>query len=65
MPEQLDLVGVAEIADRLGWDKRRVSTYVARGTFPEPVARLAMGQVWRWEDVERVALQRGWLPRSR
>lgn len=46
------LVGVAEAADLLGWDRRRVATYVDRGTFPEPVARLACGQVWRRDDVE-------------
>lgn len=64
MPESTaTLVGVREIADRLGWDPRRVSTYVARGVMPEPIARLAMGQVWRWEDVERTAIDKGWLPR--
>lgn len=46
------LVGVAEAAELLGWDRRRVATYVDRGTFPEPVARLACGQVWRRDDVE-------------
>lgn len=59
----LDLVGVTEIAERLGWDRRRVSTYIARGSFPEPLAKLAGGRVWRWEDVERVAIERGWVPR--
>jgi hypothetical protein len=49
------LVGVAEAASILGWDKRRVVTYVERGSFPEPVARLASGRVWRREDVEAFA----------
>ena len=52
------LVGVAEAADLLGWDRRRVATYVDRGTFPEPVARLACGQVWRRDDVEVFASTR-------
>lgn len=47
-----DLVGVAEAATILGWDKRRVVTYVDRGSFPEPVARLAGGRVWARADVE-------------
>jgi len=47
-----DLVGVAEASEILGWDRRRVSTYVRRGAFPEPIASLASGRVWRREDVE-------------
>jgi len=47
-----DLVGVAEASEILGWDRRRVSTYVRRGSFPLPVASLASGRVWRREDVE-------------
>lgn len=50
--ETPDLVGVAEAAALLGWDKRRVATYVSRGSFPEPVAALAGGRVWRRIDVE-------------
>ena len=50
-----DLVGVAEAAAILGWDKRRVATYVRRGSFPEPVAALAGGRVWRRVDVEAFA----------
>lgn len=45
------LVGVAEAAAVLAWDKRRVATYVKRGSFPEPVAELAGGRVWRLDDV--------------
>ena len=50
--ERPRLVGVAEAAAILGWDKRRVITYVDRGRFPEPLARLAGGRVWRREDVQ-------------
>lgn len=52
------LVGVAEAAAIIGWDKRRVVTYIDRGSFPEPIARLASGRVWRREDVE--AFARAW-----
>jgi predicted DNA-binding transcriptional regulator AlpA len=47
-----DLVGVAEAAALLGWDKRRVFTYISRGSFPEPVAMLASGRVWRRSDID-------------
>ena len=49
------LAGVAEAADVLGWDKRRVVTYIDRGSFPEPVQSLASGRVWRRADVEAYA----------
>ena len=55
------LVGVAEAAEIVGWDKRRVFTYIARGAFPDPVAFLASGRVWRRSDVEAYA--RGWRRR--
>lgn len=53
-----ELVGVSEAARILGWDRRRVATYVSRGAFPEPVAALASGRVWRREDVERFGADR-------
>ncbi len=52
------LAGVAEAAALLGWDRRRVITYVDRGSFPEPVARLRSGRVWRYEDVQAFARAR-------
>jgi hypothetical protein len=52
------LLGVAEAAALLGWDKRRVSTYVARGSFPEPLAVLAGGRVWALDDLRAFARAR-------
>lgn len=49
------LVGVSEAAAILGWDRRRVATYVDRGSFPAPVAHLASGRVWRRDEVEAFA----------
>ncbi len=40
------MVGVAEAAAILGWDKRKVSDYLKRGTFPEPYQKLACGPIW-------------------
>jgi hypothetical protein len=56
--ETPDLVGVSEAATILGWDRRRVITYVDRGAFPEPIASLASGRVWRRDDVESFARDR-------
>jgi len=50
------LAGVAEVAEIMGWDKRRVITYINRGSFPDPFATLASGRLWRREDVEAFAL---------
>lgn len=49
------LVGVTEAAAILGWDKRRVSTYVKRGSFPPPLESLAGGRIWAREDIQRFA----------
>lgn len=56
--ETPDLVGVSEAAAILGWDRRRVATYAERGSFPEPLARLSSGRVWRRDDVEAFARDR-------
>jgi hypothetical protein len=57
------LVGVAEAADILSWDKRRVATYIRRGSFPSPLAELAGGRVWAREDI--VAFREAFLARQR
>jgi hypothetical protein len=57
------LAGVAEAAEITGWDKRRVVTYIDRGTFPEPVQTLASGRVWLATDVKRFAQE--WRARRR
>jgi predicted DNA-binding transcriptional regulator AlpA len=45
------LVGAAEIAQMLGVSRQRVQQLIARDDFPEPDVVLAMGKVWRREDV--------------
>jgi hypothetical protein len=49
------IAGVAEAAEVMGWDKRRVITYIDRGTFPQPFQALASGRVWVRTDVEAFA----------
>jgi hypothetical protein len=55
------IAGVAEAAEILGWDKRRVVTYVNRGSFPEPLTTLASGRIWLRDDLE--AFARDWRAR--
>lgn len=49
------IAGVAEAAEIMGWDKRRVITYLNRGSFPDPLAALASGRIWLREDLEGYA----------
>lgn len=53
-PDQLiELVGIAEIADRAGVLPDTVHKWRTRHTdFPEPHTELAAGPVWRWLDIE-------------
>ena len=49
------IVGVAEAAEIMQWDKRRVVTYLDRGSFPEPLTALASGRIWLRQHVEAYA----------
>jgi len=55
-----DLVGAAEIADRLGLALRQtVHDWRRRhADFPAPVAELKMGLIWSWTEVEAWASER-------
>jgi predicted DNA-binding transcriptional regulator AlpA len=58
-----DLVGAAEVAERLDVSRPQVVHMWRRRhpEFPAPVAQLAMGLVWAWPDVERWARGTGRL----
>jgi predicted DNA-binding transcriptional regulator AlpA len=47
-----EVMGAAEIAQRLGVSRQRVQQLVRRPDWPEPIAELTMGKVWRTSDVE-------------
>lgn len=51
------LVGVSEIAAMLGVSKQRVSELRSSDDFPQPVAELAAGPVWRRSTLERFILE--------
>ncbi len=46
------LMGAQEIERRLGVSRQRVQQLTARPDWPAPYDELAMGKVWRIEDVE-------------
>lgn len=52
MNEITELVGVAEVAEMLGWSKGKVSVYHSRGKLPKPVQELKSGPLWRRIDIE-------------
>jgi predicted DNA-binding transcriptional regulator AlpA len=49
---KLDLMGIAEIAERLGVTKSRADQLVRQQGFPAPACRLKMGIIWETADVE-------------
>ena len=59
-----ELVIAADIAQRLGISRARVSVLASRSDFPRPVGRLGRSDVWRWTSVERWARETGRLERA-
>jgi len=52
-PTRRELVGVAELAALAGVTKQRASILARRAGFPDPVAKLAQGEVWDRRQVAR------------
>ena len=52
-PSFPDLLGVAELAERLGVSRQRAWTVTGRPDFPEPVAQLKATPVWSAGSVRR------------
>jgi len=48
-----ELVIAADIAERLGISRARVSVLANQAGFPRPVGRLGRSDVWRWTSVDR------------
>jgi predicted DNA-binding transcriptional regulator AlpA len=59
-----ELVVAADIAERLGISRARVSVLVSRSDFPRPVGRLGRSDVWRWTSVARWARDTGRLDQA-
>ena len=58
LENQTEIAGVTEVARILGVTKQRVSSLSKRNDFPEPLAKLAAGPVWRAGDLTTFA--EGW-----
>jgi predicted DNA-binding transcriptional regulator AlpA len=56
-----ELVVAADVAERLGISRARVSVLASRSDFPRPIGRLGRSDVWRWASVERWARETGRL----
>ncbi|MCP9487564.1 MAG: hypothetical protein MSC30_17090 [Gaiellaceae bacterium MAG52_C11] len=59
-----ELVIAADIAERLGISRARVSVLAVRSDFPRPIGRLGRSDVWRWSSVESWARDTGRLDKS-
>jgi len=56
MPTSGDLVGIFEIASMLGVSRQRVDQISrTNGVFPDPMAELHAGRIWRRDDIVRWA----------
>ena len=52
-------LGPAELAEMFGVSRQRVAEIVAKPDFPQPIAVLRMGKVWRTDDVVAWAKRTG------
>ena len=43
----MELVGISEAAQVLGWSRQKTAVYYQRGKLPKPLARLRCGPVWK------------------
>jgi predicted DNA-binding transcriptional regulator AlpA len=59
-----ELVVAADIAERLGISRARVSVLTSSPGFPRPLGQLGRSYVWRWSSVERWARETGRLDRA-
>jgi predicted site-specific integrase-resolvase len=57
-PRRISLVGTAEAAELLEVNKSQIGRWRRAGTFPEPVAQLASGPLWKREQITRFAKSR-------
>ncbi len=55
----MDLVGLTEIAEMLGVSPQRVDQLAATDAFPDPVAEIAAGRIWKRADIEKWARATG------
>lgn len=59
--DELDVVGMAEISDRLAVKAQTVSVWKLRGVLPEPEWTVGGRPAWRWDTIEAWAAETGRL----
>lgn len=57
----LEVVGIAEVAERLSVQRATVDRWRQRQLLPAPTWELAGGPIWMWGDVEAWARRTGRL----
>lgn len=63
-PNANNLVGASEIAERLGVGSSVVHDWARRyRDFPVPLAKLSMGNLWWWPEVQSWARSTGRAPK--
>jgi len=55
MPERLDLVGLAEVAQVLDIPRSTARVWRLRGHLPPPLTELACGPIWHRKEIEKWA----------
>lgn len=55
--EELELVGVLDIAKLLNWSAPKVTTYAARGKLPDPVGKISGRPVWYKQEIIQTAME--------
>ena len=50
--ETMELLGLAEVSELLGWGKRKTTTYLKRGVLPEPIHIVKATPLWTREQIK-------------
>lgn len=58
--DELQLVGVMDIAKLLNWSAPKVTTYMTRGKLPEPVTEISGRPVWYKPEIITAAEAQNW-----
>lgn len=58
--DELELVGVIDIAKLLNWSAPKVTTYINRGKLPEAIAEISGRPVWYKPEIIKISEDQGW-----
>jgi prophage regulatory protein len=60
--KRINLMGAAELSERLGCSRQRAYQIARKSDFPKPYAKLKQGTVWAAEEVEAWMIAHGRIP---